>query len=151
MKAHELASLTKKAIEKKNKERPKEIFNDLVSKMKSQAENGYDYINFCFSDSEEIVAQVLDMLEEEGYTISKNEGPKKNITKISWAKSSKDTCGFSIAWVGTCKQKADATGFCDEHKKIKCRCGRQAIRECDATMGPFVCGFPTCGKCTHSH
>lgn len=151
MKAREMAVVTKKAIEKKNKEKPIEIFNDLISKMKSQAESGYNYINFCFSDSEEIVAQVIDMLEEEGYSIKRNEGPKKNLTEISWAKAVDTSCGFSIAWVGSCKAKADETGFCDKHKKVKCRCGRQAIRECDTTVGPFVCGFPTCGKCTHSH
>ena len=149
MKAHEMAALTQESIEKKMKERPKEVFNDLINKMKSQAREGQNHINFMFSDDESIVAEVRLMLEDEGYQVSKGE---RGLTKISWAKAAAPkTCGFSIAWVGTCKQPAGAEGVCDEHRKVKCRCGRQAIRECDTTMGPFVCGFPTCGRCTHSH
>jgi hypothetical protein len=148
MKAHELAAITQQALEKRNKERPTQVFNDLISKMKSQAKEGHDCIHFAFSDSSDVVAEVTDMLEEAGYSVAP---PERGVTKISWAKATDKTCGFSIAWVGTCKTKTDGSGFCDEHKKVKCRCGRQAIRECDATVGPFVCGFPTCGKCTHSH
>lgn len=148
MKAHEMAALTKESVEKKNKERPKEVFNDLINKMKSQAREGQSHINFMFSDDENIVNEVRLMLEDEGYQVSKGE---RGLTKISWAKAANTTCGFDIAWVGRCKSKADGTGFCDEHQKVKCRCGRQAVRECDTTMGAFVCGFPTCGRCTHSH
>lgn len=150
MKAHELAEITKQAVDKKNKERPTEIFNDLISKMKSRAEAGYDYIDFVFKDKD-VVADVCVMLEDAGYKINTRTG-LKDVTKISWAQAAAPkNCKFDIAWVGTCKQKAGPDGVCDEHRKIKCRCGKQAVRECDTTMGPFVCGFPTCGKCTHSH
>jgi hypothetical protein len=151
MKAHELATITQQAIAKRNSERPAKLFDELLPKMKSQAEAGYTHLDFVFSDPKEIVDSVLEMLEENGYTIGKRE---KGIIRIGWSKPTKvasKTCGFDIAWVGTCKQEADQTGFCEEHRKEKCRCGRQAIRSCDATIGPFVCGFPTCGRCSHSH
>ncbi len=150
MKAHELAAITKKAIEKRNKERPTQVFNDLISKMKSQAELGQDHIDFVFSDESNVVAEVCVMLEDAGYEVRSSD---RGVTKISWGKSTKTntTCSFDIAWVGICKQKADSTGFCEEHKKRKCRCGRQAVRECDATIGPLVCGALTCGSCTHHH
>lgn len=152
MKPHELAEITKKAIAKRNKEKPAAILAEIRTRMETDAESGEDHTSYCFADEPEIVEQVLDTLRDEGFTIKEKDGPKKNITRISWAKAAEPkVCGFLVAWVGTCKQKAGPDGVCDEHRKVKCRCGKQAIRECDTTMGPFVCGFPTCGRCTHSH
>ena len=56
-------------------------------------------------------------------------------------------CVFSMAWVGQCKKPAAHGDFCAQHVAEKCRCGRQAVRDCDATIGPMVCGQPLCGKC----
>ena len=55
-------------------------------------------------------------------------------------------CEFSIAWVGKCKNLG-TNGFCEEHAKEMCRCGRKAMKSCDATIGAFVCGAPLCEYC----
>lgn len=61
-------------------------------------------------------------------------------------------CGFDEAWIGHCKVAVAAAGeYCGKHSQEKCRCGLQATGNCDATIGPMVCGIPTCGRCTHSH
>ena len=61
------------------------------------------------------------------------------------------TCRFSKAWVGQCKEEADESGFCKEHKGVKCvSCGEQATHDCDQTMGAFVCGAPLCDDCEHT-
>jgi hypothetical protein len=59
-------------------------------------------------------------------------------------------CKYQLAWIGQCKNHADKSGFCEEHKNIVCdSCGEKATRECEET-GQFVCGVPLCSKCTHS-
>ena len=59
-------------------------------------------------------------------------------------------CNFSKAWIGKCKNEADESGFCEEHRAVKCvSCGKQATHECDET-GQFVCGAPLCDECTHN-
>lgn len=151
MKPHELAEITKKAIAKRNKEKPTAILAEIRARMESDAESGKDSTSYCFADPPEVVEQVLDTLREEGFTIKENDGPKKNITRISWAKPSNTTCSFDKCWVGRCKQPADATGYCDEHKLLKCGCGRQATHDCEATIGPFVCGRLLCGHCRCHH
>lgn len=56
-------------------------------------------------------------------------------------------CKFDISWVGTCKNPATDTGFCEEHSKVKCSVdGKQATHDCDHT-GQFVCGSPLCDGC----
>jgi hypothetical protein len=60
------------------------------------------------------------------------------------------TCRFDKAWVGKCGKEADESGFCEEHKGIKCvSCGAQATRECPETIG-LVCGAPLCDDCEHT-
>lgn len=57
-------------------------------------------------------------------------------------------CEFSIAWVGRCKNPSvESSNVCELHAQKTCRCGRQAVRECDAVIGPMVCGMPACGSC----
>lgn len=151
MKANELAEITAKAIAKKNNERPAKLLVEVHALMKSAAESGESYLNHAFSDSMDILSEVYAKLEDEGYQIATHQGAKKNLTKISWEKKFDTQCGFDIAWVGRCKEPADTTGFCAKHRLEKCRCGRQAVRECEATIGAFVCGHLTCGSCTHHH
>jgi hypothetical protein len=60
------------------------------------------------------------------------------------------TCRFDKAWIGKCEKEADESGFCEEHKGIKCvSCGVQATRDCPETMG-LVCGAPLCDDCEHT-
>lgn len=151
MKANELAEITRKAIAKRNNERPAKLLAEVLPLMKAEAERGEDYCNHAFSDPIEIVEEVLVKLEEMGYHITRKEGPKKNLTRISWEKKTDTQCGFDEAWIGRCKEAADTSGFCAKHRAMKCNCGRQAIRNCDATIGAFVCGHLTCGRCSHHH
>jgi len=60
-------------------------------------------------------------------------------------------CRFDKAWVGKCDKPADESGFCEEHKGVKCvSCGAQATHECPET-GQFVCGAPLCDDCEHTN
>ena len=60
------------------------------------------------------------------------------------------TCKWVKAWIGHCKEPADESGFCKEHKgKVCCSCGATATHDCDET-GQFVCGFPLCDDCEHT-
>lgn len=61
-------------------------------------------------------------------------------------------CGFNQAWIGRCKDPIeDGETACKVHAKVKCSCGKQAIKTCSATIGSFVCGRPTCGTCSGCH
>jgi len=61
------------------------------------------------------------------------------------------TCTFSKAWVGKCGQLAVEDNRCEEHKGLVCSsCGASATHNCDATMGPMVCGFDLCDDCEHT-
>jgi hypothetical protein len=87
MKAHELAAITRKAIEKRNSERPAILLNDIINKMKSSAEAGQDHIDFKFSfvpDELEINLEVLRRLKEMGYESNSLSG---GAHRISWAKA----------------------------------------------------------------
>jgi hypothetical protein len=61
------------------------------------------------------------------------------------------TCGFSEAWVGSCKEPVDSEdGQCEKHAgKICVSCGAKATQSCDST-GSFVCGEPLCNDCEHT-
>jgi hypothetical protein len=60
------------------------------------------------------------------------------------------TCGFSMAWVGRCKNPAEPGKRCQQHAgKVCVSCGQPATHECDET-GQFVCGEPLCDDCTHT-
>lgn len=54
-------------------------------------------------------------------------------------------CRFNMAWVGHCNQPC-VGDICEKHAKKKCRCGKQATREC-SHAGQFVCGAPLCDDC----
>lgn len=151
MKPYELAEITKKAIAKRNKEKPAAIIAEIRTKMENDAESGKDHCDYCFADAPEVVEQVISQFREEGFSIKENEGPKKNITRFSWAKSTNTKCTFDKCWVGRCNQPADASGYCDEHKVLTCGCGRQATHDCEATMGAFVCGRLLCNHCRCNH
>jgi hypothetical protein len=59
-------------------------------------------------------------------------------------------CKFNKVWIGKCGKPADESGFCEEHKGVKCcSCGAQATRECNET-GWLVCGAPLCDECKHN-
>ena len=152
MKATELAEITKKAIAKRNNERPAKLLAEILPLMKAEAERGESHYNYAFADPPEIVEEVLIKLEAEGYRIDRNQGPKKNLTKISWEKSKTETqCQFDMCWVGRCKEPADISGYCAKHAAAKCQCGRQATHDCEATIGPLVCGRLLCGRCRCHH
>ena len=62
-----------------------------------------------------------------------------------------EKCKFVKAWIGQCKNDADESGYCEEHKEIMCvSCGAKATHECSET-GQFVCGFPLCDDCEHTN
>jgi len=59
-------------------------------------------------------------------------------------------CKFDNGWGRHCNQEAGASGFCEEHNKLKCvSCGKQATKSCDQTGG-LVCGAPLCPDCVHN-
>ncbi len=55
-------------------------------------------------------------------------------------------CKYDTPWVGKCNKSADESGFCEEHKTHKCRCGNQADHGC-SSAGSLVCGEPVCSDC----
>lgn len=59
-----------------------------------------------------------------------------------------NTCAFQLAWRGPCAAPTLET-YCAEHSGRRCQCGAVATRECDATMGPLVCGVYICDVCKH--
>ena len=59
-------------------------------------------------------------------------------------------CNFVNGWAGKCKHEPESE-FCIKHKDLVCSsCGVQAIKSCDETMGPCVCGSPLCDMCEHT-
>ena len=70
-------------------------------------------------------------------------------------------CNFNIAWVGRCKEPvvgangsdnpfvddSEELDYCKKHLAVKCKCGKQATRNCSDTIGPMVCGAPLCDEC----
>lgn len=157
MNAAELAEITQRVLEKNIKERPQKLLEKLFVMMKEEAKLGFDYLDYAhwpnLSDDTKLIDIVLNLLIAKGYEISY---PSHSVIRISWANPRKPKlntteCRFGVAWVGDCKKPADETGFCEKHKEIKCRCGRQAVSECSSVVGPLVCGWPTCGRCAHGH
>ena len=58
-------------------------------------------------------------------------------------------CKFRLAFQGKCKNEADESGYCEEHKDVKCNCcHEQATRQCEASVG-VCCGTPLCDNCEH--
>jgi hypothetical protein len=73
--------------------------------------------------------------------------PPRNQTK-------EDTrCVFDEAWIGRCKNEVSGdTRFCWKHLGEKCSdCGKQAFKNCEATIGAFVCGSMLCSQHSHTH
>lgn len=59
-------------------------------------------------------------------------------------------CKFVHAYAGACTNEADESGYCHEHKDVKCcSCGEKATHTCNATFG-LVCGEPLCDNCEHT-
>ena len=56
---------------------------------------------------------------------------------------------FDKDWVIKCKQPVVlGSSYCTNHYGKTCRCGKQAVRTCDATVvGPLMCGGYNCGSC----
>jgi hypothetical protein len=75
MKAQELRLITEGARAKYNAERPAQLRDDLLKRMESAAKNGSDHIDFCFSDSPEVVSLVIQLLREYGYKATRLNGP----------------------------------------------------------------------------
>jgi len=62
-----------------------------------------------------------------------------------------DKCQWVKAWIGTCNKPCTPGEFCEEHSGRSCAgCGRGATRECDQTIGAFVCGSDLCDECHHT-
>lgn len=56
-------------------------------------------------------------------------------------------CVFDMCWVGRCSGTAGFGAyeeFCEKHAAVVCHCGQQAVKDCEQTMGAFVCGSPSC-------
>lgn len=51
-------------------------------------------------------------------------------------------CIYDLAWRGPCG-KPSKDGYCPEHAKEFCRCGKKATRQCDWASS-LVCGYPMC-------
>ena len=63
----------------------------------------------------------------------------------------KRTCGYHIAWVGSCKNtELLENGQCEKHQEKCSFCENLAIDSCDHT-GFLVCGAPLCKKCKCKH
>ena len=61
-------------------------------------------------------------------------------------------CGFDMAWVGNCKKPVvEGETACRDHINIKCGCGKQATRDCEHTIGAFICGRNLCDSCRCNH
>ena len=61
-------------------------------------------------------------------------------------------CQFVIPWAGRCKRISEQD-YCEEHRRQKCHCGKQATTGCDSA-GSLVCGRPLCDNCqcpTHKY
>ena len=74
MKALVMKGLTQQALADQARNRPTVLFDDLLKRIESAARDGYDYINFSFSDPQEIVDRVLAKLKNEGFTWSRQSG-----------------------------------------------------------------------------
>lgn len=59
-------------------------------------------------------------------------------------------CIWDMAWVGRCGETAlVGKDVCEKHV-AQCRnCNSTATHDCDATVGPLVCGYPLCDDCGH--
>jgi hypothetical protein len=50
-----------------------------------------------------------------------------------------------------CSKPADETGYCEEHRDLKCHCGRPATWTCGAEHMGLVCGISLCDECQCPH
>ena len=109
-----------------------EFLNKTIEEYNKTASN---IAKFQFSHNEtQMFAKMMD-----DYTKQANE-----------VKTNDVVCHFDKAWVGKCEAEADESGYCEEHRGIKCvSCGAQATRECPETMG-LVCGELLCDDCEHT-
>mgnify|MGYP001259955189 CR=1 FL=1 len=56
-------------------------------------------------------------------------------------------CRRMMSWAGRCQSTdINDNGFCANHAKDRCHCGKQATKEC-GHAGQFVCGAPLCDDC----
>lgn len=85
------------------------------------------------------------------YSLSELESDYDNV--VEKVDKEKKTCSYSLAWRGPCgKDVVPGEDYCQEHIDKKCSvCGCQATRECDHTMGAFVCGSALCDNCSCGH
>lgn len=66
-------------------------------------------------------------------------------------------CKFNDGW-GGCHNKANHSGYCYEHRDLKCKiCGAQATHYCTKFVqcfgGEWMCGVPLCDNpaCIEEH
>ena len=57
-----------------------------------------------------------------------------------------ETCMW-VCW-RVCGKPANSLGFCEEHTRKKCHCGKQSTNGCDLTVGGLVCGNYLCDACS---
>lgn len=56
--------------------------------------------------------------------------------------SGREKCSYIIPWIGKCGKDCDEYR-CEEHKDLKCFCGKPAVKGCSHTSF-LVCGNPLC-------
>lgn len=66
----ELRELANQVIEKRLKERPLALKDDLIKRMQGQASYGYFSLDFSFSDNKEIVDKTIELLKADGFKVS---------------------------------------------------------------------------------
>lgn len=65
--AEELKRIAEDAAHKHRLNRPNELKDDLIGRMRSLAKEGRTHIEFCFNDEQEIVNEVIRLLKIEGF------------------------------------------------------------------------------------
>lgn len=117
-----------------------------------------------FPDSElhefgEALTKATQALERAFIRRRRGEGPHKppewlaQVLPIQRKAYEAGLCSFLECWVGVCKKpRAPHSHFCDKHRGRKCwACDNPATSNCDATLGPMVCGVDQCHLHPHSH
>lgn len=79
----ELRQMAEDVQAKKLKERPLELKDDLMSRMKERASLGGFSLDFAFHDSKEIVEETIRLLQEEGFKISLSRA-RAGIIRFEW-------------------------------------------------------------------
>ena len=57
-------------------------------------------------------------------------------------------CQFDVLMGYLCEEPTDDI-FCKKHSNLRCVCGKDAIRKCDAQPSGIVCGTLLCKSCEH--